>query len=68
MMHNFKEFLDAIDTPGGHIMIGVCLGLLGVVVAMRGHTEVAKGLLEFLLLVAYAMRGTTKANGQGKPQ
>lgn len=73
MIHAFKELLDALDTPGGHIFASIFIGLMGVGLAiygvMSGHeklAEVSTILTGFFQIAAYAMRGTAKANGQGR--
>lgn len=65
MMHSFKEFLDAIDTPGGHITVLVLLGLAGTLCIAHGWVDAGKPLLEALPIAFYAMRGQGKANGKG---
>lgn len=61
-MTKLRAFLDAIDTPGGHILMCIALGLTGVAVAVRGHEMAAAGLLGFLQAAALAMRGNGKSN------
>jgi len=56
----FREFLDALDTPGGHILVCIFMGLIGVWVCLRGHEMAAAPLLGFLGAATLAMRG----NGQ----
>lgn len=74
MIHAFKEILDALDCPGGHIILAIALGMVGVgVTGLAEHyhfAETAKAaatLTGFLQVAGYAMRGTAKANGQGAP-
>jgi hypothetical protein len=67
VIHPIKEILDAIDTPGGHILILVGLGLAGVTCIFFGHPDAGKPLLEALPIAFYAMRGQEKANGKGAP-
>lgn len=63
-MRALKDFVDVIDTPGGHILICVLLGMVGVMVMLKGHEMAAQALLAFFQVAAYAMRGTAKANEQ----
>lgn len=56
-MKLFRDFLEAVDTPGGHICICIVLGMTGVIVAARGHEMAAAGLLGFLTAAAALMRG-----------
>jgi hypothetical protein len=65
-MNKFKAFLDAIDCPGGHIVILVTLGVLGVVCVWLGHTDAAKPLLEALPIAFYAMRGLSRGNNNSE--
>lgn len=66
-IHAIKDLVDIVDTPGGHIIICMIVGLLGAVAAIGGYMEVGKELMAFLATMAYAMRGTVKANGKDKP-
>jgi hypothetical protein len=68
VIHAIKDIFDAIDTPGGHIVTCLGIGCAGVGVAVAGYTEIAKELLIFLPIAAYAMRGREKANGKDKPK
>lgn len=70
-MRVFKDFLDALDTPGGHILVAVILGIFGIGVTFVAEyymfMETAKAaamLTGFLSIAAYAMRGQEKANGK----
>ena len=66
-----RELVDAVDTPGGHIIISIAIGTMGVAVAVvahwYGHDMVAAAVAPmtgFFQVAAYAMRGTDKANAQ----
>ena len=66
-----RELVDAVDTPGGHIIISVAIGTMGVAIAVvahwYGHDMVAAAVAPmtgFFQVAAYAMRGTDKANAQ----
>lgn len=76
-IHDFKELLDAINTPGGHILIATGIGTIGVIVAALGILYVwpdeklaimlvglTAGMTSFLSIAAYAMQGRDKANGK----
>lgn len=63
-MHTWKDFLDSLDCPGGHIVILVLLGLVGVTLTACGLPDAGKPILEALPIAFYAMRGTAKANGK----
>ena len=72
-MHLFKNFLDALDCPGGHILLAILLGITGVGVVFFAElyelpkTASAAGqLLTFFSIATYAMRGRDKANGKGE--
>lgn len=65
----FKEFVDTVDTPGGHIIVAVGIGFVGVIVAVIGiltnHdkiAEVSAVMVGFFSVASYAMRGTDRAN------
>lgn len=67
-MNGWKELLDSLDTPGGHIAVMVLLVLLGVSLV---YFNIAKG--EDVLVGAFAallamLRGTvtnsSRTNGQ----
>lgn len=67
-IHALKDLVDIVDTPGGHILVCMMVGLLGAIAAIFGYMEVGKEMMAFLATMAYAMRGTVKANGKDKPQ
>ncbi len=74
MMEPWKTFLDSMDTPGGHILLAISLGVFGIGVTMVAEhyqfVETAKAaatLTGFLQVAGYAMRGSQKANGDDKP-
>ncbi len=76
-IHDIKEILDMMDTPGGHIAISISLGLIGTTMGsiltywawpdeklatiFAGLTGAMTG---FFQIAAYAMRGKERANGQ----
>lgn len=67
----FREFVDVVDTPGGHIIVAIGIGFIGVVVAVLAAlsgkdklAEIATLLTGFFQVAAYAMRGQGKANEQ----
>lgn len=66
-----RELVDSVDTPGGHIIIAVAIGSVGVAIAVVAHwyghdmvAEVVSPMIGFYSIAAYAMRGTDKANSQ----
>lgn len=76
----FKTIVDAIDSPGGHIVICILLGIFGAAVILGGVAitgtdeksvnlllRVGEAFLVFLPIAAYAMRGMEKANGKTDP-
>jgi hypothetical protein len=76
-IHDFKELLDAINTPGGHIFICIGLGSFGVTFGLFSiwyawpDKELATifgamtGLMtNFFTVAVYAMQGKDKANGK----
>lgn len=79
-IHDLKELLDMLNTPGGHIAISVALGLVGLFTGGWGvwyvwpDEKLAALILgltahvtAFFSIAAYAMRGSEKANGKGNP-
>lgn len=71
----FKDFVDIVDTPGGHIITAIFLGVFGVGVTAFAEyfmwTATAKAaamLTSFLTVASYAMRGQEKANGKYPPK
>lgn len=73
-MRRWKDILDSLDTPGGHIFILVFLALwasvAGLIFAFGGLNEYAKGCGEFIKLTLIptlftVFRGKDKANGHG---
>lgn len=75
-MHKFKEFLDALNTAGGHVFLCFAVGipgvLLGIVVTWLFWADkelavtaagFAGAMSGFLQVAAYAMQGREKANG-----
>lgn len=80
-IHDFKELLDAVNTPGGHILIASTIGTTGVLTAVCLILKVwpdeklamllmglTTGMTGFFSIAAYAMQGREKANGKGNPQ
>lgn len=76
-MNEFRNFLDAIDTSGGHIFICLVAGslgtLLGIVCTYLAWPDTAMvatfatvtgGMTGFFQIAAYAMQGKGKANGK----
>ncbi len=65
----WKDFLDTVNTPGGHIVI-----LLGIIVGCAGcqlhvyHPSAEKLLEAASAILFYAMRGDRSANGDAKPK
>ena len=80
-IHDLKEILDMVNTPGGHIVISIALGVVGTVlggwatwlawpdeklaVIFAGMTG---AMTSFFSVAMYAMRGQDKANGAGKTE
>jgi hypothetical protein len=64
MMHFFKEFLDALNTDGGHMVLALGLLLLGLVCVARWNIAEGKELFIFAMgVLGMAMKSSGKANG-----
>jgi hypothetical protein len=65
----WKDFLDTLNTPGGHILI-----LLGIIAGCgfsqlhQQHPSAEKLLEAASAILFYAMRGDRSANGDAKPK
>lgn len=76
-IHDFKELLDSINTPGGHIFISLFVGFSGVVIGalltwlawpdvklVAAYAGFTGSMTGFFQIAAYAMQGRDKANGK----
>lgn len=74
-MKSFKEFLDALDTTGGHIFIFLVILLItasgAMVLVIKGHPmgEGVGGFIAGTLFPTFfaILKGTGKANGVRAP-
>lgn len=57
-MHLWKEFLDTLDTPGGHILMAFVLFIIGLIATKYGFEgkEVSSLSLGALLLALKGQR------------
>lgn len=58
-MEKWQDFLDSLDSPGGHVLIMLTL-LVGVSVLLAFGFKVEAHLETLMALLAYALRGTPK--------
>ncbi len=76
-IHDFKELLDAINTPGGHIFLCIGIGSFGVAIGILSiwlvwpdkelattFAAMAGLMTNFFTVAVYAMQGKDKANGK----
>jgi hypothetical protein len=76
-LHDVKEVLDSIDTPGAHILLCLLVGIFGTLLGIwvtwmfwpdKQLAVVCAGLTGsmtgFLQVAMYAMRGREPANGK----
>jgi hypothetical protein len=63
----WKDFLDTLNTPGGHILILLCI-IAGCAVAQLHvqHPSAEKLLEAASAILFYAMRGDRTANGDAR--
>ena len=61
-MNTFREFLDCLDTPGGHIALFVGLICLGM---YTSHMELTAGSIGALYRAIGSASAQPRANGQG---
>lgn len=66
-MHLFKEFIDAVNTDGGHIALALFLLFTGLFCLIHWQLAEGKELFVFALgVLGMAMKSTGKANGKGE--
>lgn len=64
VIHGIKEFLDMLNTDGGHIVTAIFLLLLGLVCLGIWKMDAGRELFLFAFgLLGKAMNSTGKANG-----
>ena len=55
-----REFFESIDTPGGHLVVSLVVGLIGIGFLAKGFDmATTEPLLAFLTAAAILMRGGT---------
>lgn len=64
-MSAFRNFLDAINSDGGHVLLA-CMWLgVAVILISGGFMDPGRDLfMAMLAILTYAMKGTGKANGK----
>lgn len=65
----WKDFLDTLNTPGGHILILLCV--IGIFTSLGLHYHYDPAIVvsrDCMAVLLYAMRGDRSANGDAKPK